>query len=66
MVAQLCEDGEDALMCVKLEGTRSKEKLKKTSSDRAVYSTALCCAQSNDGQTYIGVGRLNGRLVKVL
>ena len=36
-----------------------------THSDRAVYS-AVCRAQSNDGQTYVGVGKLNGRPVKVL
>ena len=30
-----------------------------------VYS-AVCRAQSNDGQTYVGVGKLNGRPVKVL
>ena len=36
-----------------------------TNSDRAVYS-AVCRAQSNDGQTYVGVGKLNGRPVKVL
>ena len=57
--------------CVELEGTRSKRNLKKsgteglTNSDRAVYS-AVCRAQSNDGQTYVGVGKLNGRPVKVL
>ena len=27
---------------------------------------AVCRAQSNDGQTYVGVGKLNGRPVKVL
>ena len=54
-----------------MEGTRSKRNLKKgvtegsTNSDRAVYS-AVCHAQSNDGQTYIGVGKLNGLPVKVL
>ena len=70
MVAQLDEDGEKA-RGVEVEGTRSKRNLKKsgtkgsTNSDRAVYS-AVCYAQSNDGQTYIGVGKLNGRPVKVL
>ena len=70
MVAQSYEDGEEALTCVKVEGTRSKRSLKKsgtegsTISDRAVYST-VCRAQSNDGQTYVGVGKLNGWLVKV-
>ena len=71
MVAQLNEDGEKAFTCVEVEGTRSKRNLKKsgtegsTNSDRAVYS-AVCRAQSNDGQTYVGVGKLNGRPVKVL
>ena len=71
MVAQLDEDGEKAFTCVEVEGTRSKRNSKKsgtegsTNSDRAVYS-AVCHAQSNDGQTYVGVGKLNGRLVKVL
>ena len=51
--------------------TRYKRNSKKsgtegsTNSDRAVYS-AVWCAQSNDGQTYMGVGKLNGRPVKVL
>ena len=71
MVAQLDEDGEKAFTCVEVEGTRSRSISKKsgtegsTNSDRAVYS-AVCRAQSNDGQTYVGVGKLNGRPVKVL
>ena len=71
MVAQLDEDGEKAFTCVEVEGTRSRRNLKKsgtegsTNSDRAVYS-AVCRAQSNDGQTYVGVAKLNGRPVKVL
>ena len=71
MVAQLDEDGEKAFTCVEVEGTRSRSNSKKsgtegsTNSDRAVYS-AVCRAQSNDGQTYVGVGKLNGRPVKVL
>ena len=71
MVAQLDEDGEKAFTCVEVEGTTSKRNLKKsgtegsTNSDRAVYS-AVCHAQSNDGQTYVGVGKLNGQPVKVL
>ena len=71
MVAQLDEDGEKALTCVEVEGTRSRCNSKKcgtegsTNSDRVVYS-AVCRAQSNDGQTYVGVGKLNGRPVKVL
>ena len=71
MVTQLDEDGEKAFTCVEVEGTRSKRNSKKsgteglTNYDRAVYS-AVCHAQSNDGQTYMGVGKLNGRNVKVL
>ena len=70
MVAQLDEDGEKAFTCVEVQGTRSRRNSKKsgtegsTHSDRAVYS-AVCRAQSNDGQTYVGVGKLNGRPVKV-
>ena len=70
MVAQLDEDGEKAFTCVEMKVTRSKRNSKKsgtagsTNSDRAVYS-AVCRAQSNDGQNYIGVGKLNGRPVKV-
>ena len=54
MVAQSCENDEEALMCFKR--TSSKRKLKKsgtdgsTNSDKAVYN-AVCHAQSNDGQT---------------
>ena len=53
------------------KATRSKRNSEKsgtegsTNSDRAVYS-AVCHAQSNDGQTYVGVGKLNGRPGKVL
>ena len=71
MVAQLDEDGEKAFTCVEVEGTRSRRNSKKsgtegsTNSDRTVYS-AVCRAQSNDGQTYVGVGKLNGRPVKVV
>ena len=71
MVAQLDEDGEKAFTCVEVKGTGSRSNSKKsgtegsTDSDRAVYS-AVCRAQSNDGQTYVGVGKLNGRPVKVL
>ena len=51
--------------------TQTKWKLKKCgtkgaiSNDGAIYS-ATCPAQSNDGHTYIGVGKLNGWPVKVL
>ena len=71
MVAQLDEDGEMACMCVEVEGTGFKRNSKKsgregsTNSNRVVYS-AVCRAQSNDCQTYIRVGKLNGRPVKVL
>ena len=71
MVAQLDDDGEKAFTCVEVEGTKSRRNSKKsgtegsTNSDRAVYS-AVCRAQSNDGQTYMGAGKLNGRPVKVL
>ena len=71
MVAQLDEDGEKACTCVEVEGTRSKSNLKKsgtkgsTNSDRTLYS-AVCRAQSNDGQTYVGLGKLNGWPLKVL
>ena len=69
MVAQSCEDGEYPLTCVRVERTRSKRSLKKsgteglTNSDRAVYN-AVYRAQSNEGQTYLGVGKLNGWPVK--
>ena len=71
IVAQLDEDGEKAFACVQVEGTRSKRNSKmsgskgSTNCDRAVY-IAVCHAQSNYGQTYLGVGKLNGRPVKVL
>ena len=71
MVAQADENGEKAFTCVEVEGTRSKRNLKKsgteglTNSNREVYSSA-CRAQRHDGQTYIGVGKLNGRPVKLL
>ena len=62
MVAQLDEDGEKAFTCVEVKGTRSRRNSKKsvteglTNSDRAVYS-AVYRAQSNDGQTNVGVGK---------
>ena len=71
MVAQLDEDDEKAFTCVEVEGTRSSRNSKKsgtegsTNCDRAVYS-AVCHTQNNDGQTYVGVGKLNGWPVKVL
>ena len=57
--------------CVNVERPRSNGNSKKstsnrlTSDDEAIYSAA-CRAQSNDGQIYIEVGKLNGWLVKVL
>ena len=57
--------------CVNVERPRSSGISKKsssnglTSNDEAIYSAA-CCAQSNDGQIYIGVGKLNGLPVKIL
>ena len=71
MVAHSDKDGETAFTCVEVEGTRSKRNSKKsgtersTNIDRVVYS-AVCHAQSNDGQTYIGVVKLNGWPMKVL
>ena len=71
MVARSHEDGEEAFKCVNVERPRSSGNFKKsnsnrlTSSDEEIYIT-VCCAQINDGQIYIGVGKLNGRQVKVL
>ena len=70
MVARSNEDGEEAFTCMNVEKPRSSENSKKsnsnksTSEDEAIYSAA-CRAQSNDGQIYIEVGKLNGRPVKV-
>ena len=71
IVARSNKDGEEAFMCVNVERPRSSENSKKsnsnrlTSDDEAIYSAA-CRAQSNDGQIYIEIGKLNGRPVKVL
>ena len=71
MVFRSNEDGEEAFTCVNVEKPRSSGNSKKsnsnksTSEDEAIYSAA-CRAQSNDGQIYIDVGKLNGRPVKVL
>ena len=71
MVTKSHEDGEEVFMCVKVERPRSSGYSKKsslnglTSNDEAIYSVS-CRAQSNDGQIYIGVGKLNGQPVKVL
>ena len=47
-------------------GNSKKSNLNKsTSEDEAIYSAA-CRAQSNDGQIYIEVGKLNEQPVKVL
>ena len=70
MVARSNEDGEEAFTCVNVEKLGSSGNSKKSNSNRStreddpVYSAA-CCAQSNDGQIYTEVGKLNGRLVKV-
>ena len=58
MAARSNEDGEEAFTCVNAE--------KPGSSDDEAKHGAVCCAQSNDGQIYIEVGKLNGRPVKVL
>ena len=71
MVARSNEDGEEAFTCMNVAKPRSSGNSKKsnsnksTSEDEAIYS-AVCCAQSNVGQIYIEVGKLNGRPVKVL
>ena len=71
IVARSNQDGEEAFMCVNLERPRSSGNSKKSNSNRlpsddeAIYSAA-CCAQGNDGQICIEVGKLNGRPVKVL
>ena len=67
MVAKLDKDSEKAFTCVKVEGTRSKRNSKKsgtegsTNSDRAVYS-AVCHAQSNDGQIMMVIPGSSGSL----
>ena len=58
-----CECGES-----RSSGNSKKKKSnsnRSTSDEEAIYSAA-CRAQRNDGQIYIEVGKLNGRLVKVL
>ena len=69
MVDQSSEDGKEALICVKVEGIRSKRNSKKsgtegsTNSDRVVYS-AVYPVHTNDGQTCIRVCKLNGGLLE--
>ena len=69
MVARSNEVGEEAFTCMNVEKPRSGNSKcnsnKSTSEDEAIYSAA-CRAQSNDGQIYIEVDKLNGRPVKVL
>ena len=71
MVARSNEDGEEACTCLNLEKLRSSGNSKEsnsnrlTSDDEAIYSAA-CRAQSDDGQVYIEVDKLNGWPVKVL
>ena len=62
MVAKSHEDVEEALTCVNCKKSSSHGL---TSNDEAIYSAA-CCAQSNDGQIFIGAGKLNGWPVRVL
>ena len=70
VLAMSHEDGEETLMCVNIERPKSSERPKKsssdglTSNDEAIFNA--CGAQSNDGQIFIGVGKLNGWPVKVL
>ena len=71
MVAKSHEDGEEAFTSVNVERPRPSGISMKSSSDGLtnndeVKYRAACRAQSNDGHTYIGVGRLNGQPVKVL
>ena len=71
MVANSHEDTEEAFTSVNVERPRSSGFSMKSSSDGLtnndeVKHRAACRAQSNDGHTYIGVGRLNGQPVKVL
>ena len=71
MVAKSSEDGEEAGTCVNGKRPKSSRNFKmwgaggSTSNNGAVYSAA-CLAKSNGGPTYIRVGKLNLRLVKVL
>ena len=72
MVAKSSEDGEEACTCMNRKRPKSSRNFKmwfaggSTSNNGAVYSAA-CFAKSNGGPTgYIRVGKLNGRLVKLL
>ena len=71
LVAKSHEDGKEAYSCVNVERPRSRANSEKsgsnglTSNDKAICS-ATCHAQSNDGQIYIRIAKLNGRPVKVL
>ena len=48
-------------------GNQIQSNLKKSGTEVLTNSdSAVCSAESNDGQTYVGVGKLNGRPVKVL
>ena len=71
MVAKSHEDGEEAFTGMNVERPRSSGNSKKSSvngliSDFEPIYSAACHAQSNYGQIYFGVGKLNGRPVKVL
>ena len=66
MVSRSNEEGKEAFTCMNVEKPISSGNYKKSNSnkstgeDKAIYSAA-CRAQSNDGQIYIEVGKLNGR-----
>ena len=66
MVARSTEDGEEAFTftCVNVERPRSSGNSKNSNAE--AINSAACHGQRNDGQIYVGVGKLNGRPVKVL
>ena len=70
-VARSHEDGKEAFTCVNVERPRSSRNFKKNNPNRLTNDgeaicSAACRTQSNDGQIYIEVGRLNGHPVKAL
>ena len=68
MVAKSHEDGEEAFTCVNVERPRSSGNgcLNGLTSDFEPIYSAACRAQSNYGQIYFGVTKLNGWPVKIL
>ena len=71
VVARSNEESEEAFTCVNVERPRSsgnykKSNLNRLTSDYEAIYRAACRGQSNDGQIYNIVGKLNGRPVKVL